>query len=94
MPCYEPPLEHDTRRAEFLAAALCAVIDHAPLSAINGVPGLAEWCSRHRFIDINKGGDAILGAMGAARAYDKKQGRDYYDGPLFMQQWLDANPKR
>ena len=86
MPCYEPPLPHETRLSEFLTAALCYATAKMTPEDLASFPGLAEWRRRHAAID------AAETPYRGASDYDRAQGRGGYHGPLFMDQFMEAFP--
>lgn len=67
-------------------AALCYAVKKMHPIDIATFPGLQEWKERHDYIDKHK---EVSGYQ-----YDKKQGRDVYAGPLYMEVFMKAFPKK
>ena len=80
MPCYEPPLEHEVRYEEFLAAALCFLSKRVPQYELDAFPGLSKWRQRHDYIDTH----------GSSRGYEPGG----YETPEFMRQFMAAFPNK
>lgn len=87
MPCYEPPLEHDTRLPEFLTAALCFATAKLTQDEISKFPGLAEWKRRHAAIDTAENKRMVM------LEYDRANGGGGYAPPKFMAEYMKAFPK-